>query len=106
MKRSKWVVAMALLALGLSGGAFAQEQRWDNGRNRDGYVYNQPDARGRAQTWNDGYRDNDDRDRAWNNSYRDRDDRYRDRDDHDRDRGHHDRDRDRRDRDDRGRDRH
>jgi hypothetical protein len=105
MKRGKWIVAMAVLTLGLSAGAFAQEQRWDNGRNRDGYVYNQRDTRDRAQVWNDGYRDNDDRDRVWNNSYRDRDDHYRERDDQHRDRDHHDRDRDRRDRDDRGRDR-
>lgn len=101
MKRGKWIAAMALLTLALSAGAFAQEQRWDNGRNRNGYLY-QRDTRDRAQTWNQGYRGNDARDRAWNDSYRDRDDRYRDRDDH-RDRDHH--NRGRRDRDDRGRDR-
>ena len=97
MKRGKRIVAMALLTLGLSAGAFAQEQRWDNGRNRDGYVY-QRDNRDRAQARNDGYRDNDDRDRAWNNSYRDRDHHYRESDHPDRDHG-------RKDRDDRGRDR-
>ncbi|HYL95920.1 MAG TPA: hypothetical protein VET69_08960 [Terriglobales bacterium] len=85
MKGGKWMVATALLALGVSGGAFAQEQRWDNGRNRDGYVY-QRDNRDRAQARNDGYRDNDDRDRAWNNSYRDRDRGCRDRNDRGRDR--------------------
>jgi hypothetical protein len=108
MKRGKKIVAVAALALGVSGAAFSQEQRWENGQNHDGYIY-QRDTRDRAQARNDGYRDNDDRDRARNNSYRDRDDSYRDRgdyrdrDDHYRGRDH--RDRDHRDRDDRGRDR-
>jgi len=96
-----------MLALGLSAGAFAQDQRWDNGRNRDGTVYTQRDGRDRAQTWNNGYRDNDDRTR--NDGYRDRDDGYRDRDDRgvyrDRDDRYRNHDRGRRDRDDRGRDR-
>lgn len=109
MKRGKWVMATAL-ALGLSAGAFAQNQSWDYGRNRDDAIYSQRDARDRAGAWSNGYREDDDRGRAqaWNNSYGDRDDHYRDRDDHDRqarNRDHHDRDHARRDRDDRGRDR-
>jgi hypothetical protein len=108
MKRGKWIVATAMLALGLSAGAFAENQPSDGGGNREGAFYTQRDTRGRAQAWNNGYRDNDDRDRIRNNRYGDRDDSYRDRDDHDRqarNRDHGDRDHGRKDRDDRGRDR-
>jgi hypothetical protein len=103
MKRGKWIAATAALAIGLSAGAFAQDQAWQ-GRDRNRNVYSQRDTRDRAQ--------------AWNNNYRGDGDRYSDRDSHDRDRDHYvfrdrqtrdrdhrDRDHARRDRDDRGRDR-
>ena len=39
MKRGNWIMATAAVALGLSVGAFAQDQRWSNNQNRDGAVY-------------------------------------------------------------------
>lgn len=100
MKRGKWIMATAALALGLSAGAFAQDQPRYDGRGRDAARYAERDDRGGVQTWNNNYRDDGDRYR-----YRDRDrDRY-DRDHQTRDRDHRDRDHVRRDRDDRGRDR-
>jgi hypothetical protein len=102
MKRGKWIAATAALAIGLSAGAFAQDQA-RQGRDRNRTVYSQRDTRDRTQVWNNNYRGDGDR-------YSDRDghDRYRDRYDRDhqmRDRDHRDRDHARRDRDDRGRDR-
>lgn len=99
MKRGKWIVATAALALGLSAGAFAQDQSRYEGREGDAARYTQRDNRDRAQAWNNNYRHDGDR-----YSYRDSRDRY-DRDHQMRDRDHHDRDHGRRDRDDRGRDR-
>ena len=101
MKRGKWIAATAVLAIGLSAGAFAQDQP-SNRREGDRTVYSQRDTRDRAQAWNNGYRDDGDRYR------RDDDDRgrYRDRDDRDhqvRNRDHNDRNYGRRDLDDRGR---
>ena len=102
MKPGKKMAATAALAIGLSAGAFAQDQAWQ-ARDRNRTVYSQRDTRDRAQ--------------AWDNNYRGDGDRYSDRDSHDRDgdryardrqrrdRDHHDRDHARRDRDDRGRDR-
>jgi len=101
MKRGKWIVATAALALGLSAGAFAQDQSRYNDRDGDAGRYTQRDNRDRAQAWNNNYRDDGDR-----YSYRDSRDRDRnDRDHQMRNRDHRDRDHGRRDRDDRGRDR-
>jgi hypothetical protein len=92
MKKQKWWLATAALAITLSAGAFAQSPRWDHGRNRDDYVYAQ--QRQYGHDYRDAYRDR--------NRDGDRDhDRYAARNDRDR-RGHwrHDRDGDRgRDRD-------
>lgn len=105
MKLGKWIVATAALALGLSAGAFAQDQPRYDGRGGDAARYTQRDERARSEAWNNNYRDDGGR-----YNYRDGHDSDRDRYDRDRhmsDIDHRDRDRDhgRRDRDDRGRDR-
>jgi hypothetical protein len=106
MKRSKWIVATAALAIGLSAGAFAENQPQRDRRDDDNVRYTQQYNRERDGAWNNGYRDNGYRDYrdSRGNSYRDVD---HDRDDgrRVRNRDHSDRDHGRRDRDDRGRDR-
>ena len=97
MKRLKWILATAALMIGITGGAFAEQQRWsdprDNGR---AYAQRYEGNRNYNQTYarNDGYRDRDgDRDdqgywrqrvqrdnRDQNRSHRDRHDRGHDRD--------------------------
>jgi hypothetical protein len=94
MKRGKWIAAVAALAIGLSAGAAAEEHH-GNRQERDEARYSQRDNRDRAQVWNNGYRDNDDRyrdndqrsrGREWREQEQRRD-RNQDRSDRDHDRG-------------------
>jgi hypothetical protein len=86
MTVTKWIAATAL-ALGLSAGAFAENQHWGKDRHDNAPVYSQ--------------RYSNDRDYAWSNSYHgwdrernggDRDMRNRDHNDRDRDHGRRDAD--------------
>ena len=90
MKRWKGILATAALMLGITGGAFAEEQRWGDRRDSDGAY---------AQRY--------ERNRNYNRIYS-RNDRNRDRDGDRDDRGYwrQPRDRDNRDRDQSRRDRH
>ena len=91
MNRWKWMLATAALMIGLTGGAFAEEQHWGNRRDSDD-TYTQRYQRNRDYNRyygrNDGYRDRDgDRDdrgywrQSWHRDYRDQDQSHRDRDD-------------------------
>jgi len=93
MKRWKWILTTAALMIGLTGGAFAEEQRRGDRADTDG-AYAQRYERNRNYTriQNDSYRDGDRDDQGyWRQrgfrdnrdqvqSHRDRHDRGRDRD--------------------------
>jgi hypothetical protein len=104
MKRFKWILATAALAVGLSGALFAQDQGWVRGRdNNNRTVYSQHQSRDDDGARNNGYRNRsyyrDGNEKNYRSQDRDRDgDAYRTRN-----RDHRDRDYQRRDRDDRGR---
>lgn len=104
MKRFKWILATAALAVGLTGGLFAQDQGRARDRdNNNRTVYSQRQSRDDDGARNNGYRNGsfyrNDSDRNYRSQDRDRDgDAYRTRN-----RDHRDRDYQRRDRDDRGR---
>jgi hypothetical protein len=83
MERWKWILATAALMIGVTGGAFAEEQRGRNFRDNDNRVYAQRYERDRNYTRNhsrnDSYRDRDgDRDDRGYSQYRDRDNRDHD----------------------------
>ena|SRR6476661_11167038 len=83
MERWKWILATAALMLGVTGGAFAQEQRGGNFRDDDNREYAQRYERDQNYTRNhsrdDSYRDRDgDRDDRGHSQYRDRDNRDHD----------------------------
>ena len=93
MKRWKWILATAALMIGITGGAFAENQRWvDRSDTNGAYAqrYERNRNYNRNYSRNDSYRDRDDqgywrqrRVRAnWDQvqSRRDRHDRGRDRD--------------------------
>jgi hypothetical protein len=83
----KWIMATAALAIGLSAGAFAENQQWSKGRDDNRSVYTQ-----RYSNYHDYTRDNKYRDQDRERNSGDRDMRNRD---------HRDRDLGRRDGDDR-----
>jgi len=83
MERWKWILATAALMIGVTGGAFAQDQRVGNFRDDDNREYAQRYERDqnytRNHSRNDSYRDRDgDRDDRGHSQYRDRDNRDHD----------------------------
>ena len=78
----KWIMATAALAIGLSAGAFAENQQRGKGRYDNESVYAQHYSNYRDYAWNNSYHG---RDRERNGG--DRDMRNRDHSDRDRDHG-------------------
>ena len=93
MTLRKSIIGTLALAIGLSAGAFAQDQYRQRDRARNDAAYNQRYSRDGDDAWNNNYRDRDDRERDRDRDRRDRDDAYsRDRHNRDRDNRRGDRD--------------
>jgi hypothetical protein len=99
MKGWKWILATAALMIGVTGGAFAQEQRWSDRRDRDtdgasAQRYESNQNYNRRYSRNDSYRrrDGDRDDQGYWRQSRDRDNRNQDRSGRDRQERERDRD--------------
>ncbi len=55
----KWIMATTALAIGLSAGAFAENQEWSKSRDDNTSVYTQRYSNYHGYTWDNKYRDRD-----------------------------------------------